>query len=151
MRKMEFYTSILLMIFSLLICLAAYKLSTGAIGKPGPGFTPFLMGAMLFVLAVFYFFKTLRLRQREEEILVWQGLLWGKVILVFVLLFAYALLLERGGFLLCTLLFLATIFSYVGKQRWHWIYIGSPAITFLFYAVFKIWLKIQLPVGFMGI
>ena len=65
--------------------------------------------------------------------------------------FAYALLLERGGFLLCTLLFLATIFSYVGKQRWYWIYIGSPAITFLFYAVFKIWLKIQLPVGFMGI
>jgi len=151
MRKMEFYASILLMIFSLLVCREAYQLSFGAIGKPGPGFTPFLTGAMLFVLAVLYVFKTLRLWQREEEIRLWQGLHWGKVILVFILLFAYALLLERGGFLLCTLIFFAVIFAYVGKQRWYWIYIGSPAITFLFYAVFKIWLKIQLPVGFMGL
>jgi hypothetical protein len=151
MRKMEFYTSGLLMVFSLVVCLEAYKLSLGTIGKPGPGFNPFLMGAILFLLAVAYFFKTLQLRRREKEIHVWQGLLWGKVVLVFILLFAYALLLESGGFLLCTLLFLVAVFSCVGKQRWYWIYIGSPAITLLFYAVFKIWLNIQLPVGFMGI
>ena len=38
MRKLEFYASMLLMLFSLIFCREAYKLSLGIGGTPGPGF-----------------------------------------------------------------------------------------------------------------
>ncbi len=151
MRRLEFYASIILLCGSLLVCREAYKLSLGPSGIPGPGFVPFVLGALLFLLAGVYLVKTLQLWRREQEIALWQGLRWRKVILVFALLFAYALFLERVGFLLCTLLFLMALFSWVDRQKWYWIYIGSPGITFLFYAIFRLWLKIQLPVGLLRI
>jgi len=151
MRRLEFFGSIFLLIFSLFFCREAYKLSLGPPGTPGPGLVPFLLGAILFVLSSIYFFKTLRALQQEQEIYLWRGLRWGKVILVFATLFAYALFLERGGFLLCTFLLLMSLFQWVDRQRWYWVYSGSLVITLLCYAVFKIWLKIQLPVGFLRI
>ncbi len=149
MRKLEFYASLFLLVSSLVVCREAYRLSLGPPGTPGPGFVPFVLGSMLFVLSGFYSFKTLRALRREEEIHLWRGLRWGKAILIFALLFCYALFLERVGFLICTLLLLMSLFTWVDKQRWYWIYVGSPGITFLCYAVFKVWLKIQLPVGFL--
>jgi hypothetical protein len=151
MRKSEFYASIFLLIFSLLVCGEAYRLSLGPPGKPGPGFVPFVLSAMLFALSGFYFFNTLKALKRDKEIHLWHGLRWEKTVLVFSLLFAYALLLEKAGFILCTLILLMLLFTLVDRQRWYWIYIGSPGITFLFYAIFKMWLKIQLPVGFLRI
>jgi hypothetical protein len=151
MRRLEFFCSIFLLLFSLLVCREAYNLSLGPPGRPGAGLVPFLLGAILFGLSSIYFFKTLRVLRQEEEIYLWRGLRWGKVVLVFALLFSYALLLERGGFLLCTFLFLMSLFQWVDKQKWYWVYGGSLAITLLCHAVFKIWLKIQLPVGFLRI
>lgn len=151
MKKLEFSASILLLVFSLFVCWQAYKLGLGPYRIPGAGLFPFVLGVLLCVLSVFYFLKTWRSRRLEQEYHLWQGLRWRKVILVFSLLFAYALLLETVGFHLCTLLLLAALFSWVDKQRWYWIYIGSPGITFLFYAVFELWLKIQLPTGFLRI
>ena len=151
MRRSEFFGSIFLLIFSLFVCREAYKLSLGPPGAPGPGLVPFLLGTILFVLSSIYFFKTLRALRQEQEIYLWRGLRWRKVILVYAILFSYALLLEKGGFLLCTFLFLMSLFQWVDKQRWYWVYGGSLAITLLCYAVFKIWLKIQLPVGLLRI
>ncbi len=151
MRRLEFFGSIFLLIFSLFVCREAYKLSLGPPGNPGSGLVPFLLGAILFILSSIYFFKTLRALRHEQEIYLWRGLRWGKVILVFATLFSYALFLEKGGFLLCTFLLLMSLFQWVDKQRWYWVYGGSLVITLLCYAVFKIWLKIQLPVGFLRI
>lgn len=151
MRKLEFFGSIFLLIFSLIACWEAYKLSLGPPRIPGPGLFPFLLGAILFALSCLYFFKTWRTWQREQEIHLWKGLRWGKVVLVLALLFSYALLLEKVGFLFCTFFFLIALFQWVDKQKWYWVYVGSLVITSLCYAIFKIWLKIQLPLGFLKI
>lgn len=151
MRRLEFSASILLILFSLAVCREAYKLSLGQPGRPGPGLVPFILSVALFLLSGSYFFTTLWKLRREKEIHLWQGLRWKKAMLVVVMLFAYALFLEKVGFLLSTLLFLMAIFTWVDKTKWYWIYLGSPGITFLFYAVFKLWLKIQLPVGLLSI
>ncbi len=151
MRRLEFLGSIVFLIFSLFVCREAYRLSLGPPGNPGPGLVPFLLGSILFVLSSIYFFKALKALRQKQEICLWKGLRWEKVILVFIILFSYALFLEKGGFLLCTFLLLMFLFQWVDKQRWYWIYGGSLAITLLCYAIFKIWLKIQLPVGFIRI
>jgi hypothetical protein len=151
MRRLEFFSSIFLLIFSLLVCREAYKLSLGPPGNPGPGLLPFLLGIILFALSCLYFFKTLRALRGGQEIHLWRGLRWGKVIFVLALLFSYSLLMEKGGFLICTFLLLFSLFRWVGRQKWYWVYVGSLGITFLCYAIFKIWLKIQLPAGFLRI
>jgi putative tricarboxylic transport membrane protein len=151
MRKAEFFSSIFLLIFSLVACLDAYKLLLGKPGAPGPGLYPFLMGGILFGLACLYFFRTLRAWQKEKEIDLWRGLRWGKVVLVLALLLSYAVFLEKVGFLLCTFFLLMFLFRWVDRQRWYWVYGGSLGITVLCYVIFKIWLKIQLPVGLLRI
>ena len=151
MRRLEFFGSVFLLTVSLIICLEAYKLSLGLAGTPGPGLFPFLLGALLFFLSCLYFFKALRALRRGQEIHLWRGLRLGKVILVVSLLLSYALFLEKGGFLFCTILLLMALFRWVDRQRWYWVYSGSLGITLLCYVVFKIWLKIQLPMGFIRI
>jgi hypothetical protein len=152
MRRLEFFVSIFLLIFSIVVCRESYKLSLiGPLRTPGPGLFPFILCVTLFVLSCLYFFKTLMALWRKQEIHLWRGLRWGKVILVLAILFSYVLLLEKGGFLFCTYLLLLSLFQWVDKQRWFWVYGGSLGITFIFYAVFKIWLKIQLPMGFLRI
>lgn len=151
MRKLEFFASIFLLIFSLVACRESYRLSLGKPGAPGPGLYPFLMGATLLGLACLYFFRTLSAWQRKREIDLWEGLRWQKVVLIIALLLSYALLLEKVGFLLCTCFFLLSLFQWVDRQRWYWVYGGSVGITLLCYVVFKIWLKIQLPAGLLRI
>ena len=151
MRRLEFLFSIFLVIISLIICREAYKLSLGQPRIPGPGLFPFLIGVLLVIHSCFYVLKTLRLWRREQEIHLWQGLRWKKVILVFAILFSYAFVFEKGGFLISTFLFLMFLFHWVDRQKWYWVYVGSLGITLLCYALFKTWLEIQLPVGFLGI
>jgi len=151
MRKLEFFASIFLVIFSTVACREAYRLSLGKPGVPGPGLFPFLLAALLLVFSVLYLFKALRLWRREQEIHLWRGIRWGKVILVLSLLILYALCLEKGGFLLCTFLFLMSLFQWVDRQRWYWVYIGSIGIAAVCYVIFKTWLMIQLPSGLLGI
>src|SRR5674476_487680 len=100
MRKLELIASIFLVIFSVVACRATYRLFLGQLRAPGPGLYPFLLGALLLTLSVFYLFKALRSWRREDEIHLWEWLRWRKVILVLSLLFSYALLLESGGFVL---------------------------------------------------
>ncbi len=152
MRKLEFFGSIFLLIFSIVVCREAYKLPLSSpLRTPGPGLFPFILGATLFFLSCLYFFKGLIALRRKQEIQLFRGLRWGKVILVLVILFSYVLLLEKGGFLFCTYLLLLSLFQWVDKQRWYWVYFGSLGITLLCYSLFKIWLKIQLPIGFLRI
>ena len=151
MRKLELFSSVFLVIFSLVACREAYRLSLGKPRAPGPGLYPFILGALLLILSISYLFKALRAWRREEEIRLWKGLRWGKVILVLSLLFSYALLLESGGFVLCTFLFLVFLLRWVDRQRWYWVYAGSLGIDMACYVIFKLWLMIQLPRGILGI
>jgi len=151
MRRLEFLSSILLILFSLLACREAYRLSLGRAAVPGPGLFPFLLGAILLGLSVLYFFKAWRDWQRKEEVRLWRGLRWGKVLLVVVALFAYGLLLEKVGFLFFTYALLMSLFRWLDRQKWYWVYGGAFGITLLCYVVFKIWLKIQLPTGYFRI
>jgi putative tricarboxylic transport membrane protein len=151
MRKFEFYASIFLVVFSLTACREAYRLSLGRFGAPGPGLYPFLVSALLLLLSLLYVIKSSRMWRTEKEIDLWTEARWGKVTLVLCLLVAYGVLIEKAGFMICTFLFLMSLFLLVDRQRWYWVYPGSFGITLACYAIFKMWLKIQLPVGFLRI
>lgn len=69
-------------------------------------------------------------------------------LLVLVLMITFALLLTRGGYMLCTAAFMAAYVGRFGHYRWLYVVLGSAlfavATAFLFAK-----LKVQLPHGFL--
>ena len=91
------------------------------------------------------------LRTKEADIGPWYSReRWKKVLLILVILVAYAFVLEKLGFVVSTFLLLFVLFKVVEDQRW-WLAVGgSLAVAIVSYGIFDRWLKLQLPKGFWG-
>lgn len=135
----------------LTICLASLQYKLGTLSSPGSGFMPFLSGlAIGFFSLVGFIHATIRKNRGE----VWTSLLkaarWEKALIILISLFAYGLLLGPIGFFLCTLLFIGFLLRVIVPQRWLLVTGGSLLITVASYIVFEVFLKAQLPKGFLG-
>lgn len=74
-----------------------------------------------------------------------------KVVLVSASLLIYALVLTRLGFLIATFGLMALLFGVLGRSQW-WIRAIAALVTVLVaYAVFRMWLEVQLPKGLLGL
>jgi putative tricarboxylic transport membrane protein len=60
-------------------------------------------------------------------------------------LFAYALLLERIGYLLVTFLFLTLMLRFMGALRWGPVLATAILSTVASYVLFSVWLRVPLP------
>lgn len=127
-------------------------LGFGTFHNPKPGFMPFLSGFFLGLLALIDLISGL-LRQwktEKEDKEIWSGINWGKLILTFAVLFAYAISLSRIGFILGTTPLLIFLFIIMKLRPW-WVLLLTSGVTMgLFYLVFRIVLSIPLPLGFAG-
>ena len=148
--KPDKVSSMFWMIFSIIIIYASYKLRIGSLDKPGPGLLPFLSGLILFGVSVRVFLrggingseqKVTRIRQ------LWQGLNWPKAVIVTIALVLYTFILTRLGFLLSTILLLIFLFRAIDPVRWVVSVGGAFIASFISFAVFVLWLKVQLPRG----
>jgi hypothetical protein len=76
----------------------------------------------------------------------WKNLIW-----VLLALLAYAGILDALGFLLSTFLLLIFLFrSSLEPRSWPWAIGGSLIASVSCYVVFEMWLRTQLPKGFLG-
>lgn len=73
-----------------------------------------------------------------------------KVVLVLISLFLYALLMEKIGFIIITLLLFVFLLGVIEKKRWFFAIFVSILVTVIAYLIFEIWLKSQLPKGLLG-
>jgi hypothetical protein len=62
-------------------------------------------------------------------------------------LFAYPLLLDKIGFILCTLLFTGACLKVSGKKKWPIVVGFSLVVAVVFNMIFVIWLQVQMPKG----
>lgn len=151
MEHRDRISSLILLVFSFLVCVESYRLPVG-IGSwhdPGPGFFPFWAGVIMGVLSFLAYLKALR--TKGEDIGPWYSQeKWKKVLWILVILVAYAFVLERVGFVVSTFLLLFVLFRVVETQRWGLAIGGSLAVTILSYGIFDRWLRLQLPKGFWG-
>jgi putative tricarboxylic transport membrane protein len=151
MEHRDRISSLILLVFSFLVCVESYRLPVG-IGSwhdPGPGFFPFWAGVIMGVLSFLAYLKALR--TKGEDIGPWYSQeKWKKVLWILVILMAYAFVLERVGFVVSTFLLLFVLFRVVETQRWGLAIGGSLAVTILSYGIFDRWLRLQLPKGFWG-
>ena len=151
MKKHDRFGGLFWSILGTIICILSVKLRIGTLYKPGPGFTPFLSGAVLVVSGLILMLSTLSKQYMEEEmgIFLMKG---GKKDSLFTLLalFVYIILLEPIGFLITTFFVLLFLFKLTDTKRWLAPLVLSASSVILSYLVFSVWLKLQFPKGLLG-
>lgn len=152
MKSYQLGCALFLLGFGIFISWEARKLDYGRIGAPGPGFFPFWLGIALAVVSSLIGFRFARTEMGSSDrcLKLWKGIAWEKVLYSFIALLLYAFFLEVVGYIIGTVILLFFFFRVIGLQKWPVVIFGSMLTSFLTYAVFKLWLQVQLPVGLWG-
>ena len=150
MKHPDLWSSLFWIILSAVTIGLASHLSFGDLMEPGPGLFPILISLIILGLGLVLFFKSLFGSRKGFKVTLQSLGAVTRVILVLVLLFLYALFLETLGFLTVTFLLIFLLLWVVYPQRW-WIRLVSALGGSLgSYLIFEIWLRSQLPKGFLN-
>ena len=146
------WTSALFFIFlSIFVCEQSIGIGLGTLRQPGPGLLSFGVGAGTGILALGLLIKSFLLKAnpiesgREKE-----PIRKEKFILICISLFVYAIAVEWLGFILSTFIFVLLLFRLIEAGRWWNSLLKAVLVTAGNYLIFVIWLKISVPIGFLG-
>ncbi len=145
--KYDRMTSLLLLAFAILFCVQSYQLGMGSLRDPGRGFIPFLSGVLLAGLSIAIFLRSILKGEQPSTF----GKGWKRGVWAVGGLFIYILILERLGFIVTTFLFLILTLLSIEPGKWKSAFLVSLFTVIISYLVFSVWLKVQLPTGFLGI
>jgi putative tricarboxylic transport membrane protein len=151
MKKLDLIASTFWLIVGLLICEESWRINLGQFRNPGPGFLPFGAGLILAGSALAVLLKTLRGESTGDHAFWAERGRWRKVLLTLASVFVYGLLLEPLGFLLTTFLAMGFLFRVIEPQKWRTVVAGALIAAVGAYLIFKTWLQVELPKGFLGI
>jgi hypothetical protein len=132
-----------LLVFGLIALEEAARLRFGSIVRPGPGFFPVVLAAAFSLVCGGLLVSAGRAGGADAPPLARLG--WPRIVATLAALFAYALVLERVGFVAATIGLLLFFFKVLERQRWTAALAGSLLTALVTYLVFKIWLNVQLP------
>ncbi|MBI5967481.1 MAG: tripartite tricarboxylate transporter TctB family protein [Deltaproteobacteria bacterium] len=133
------------------VAIQAYLLGLGSFHQPGPGFIFFLAALILTFLSVIDLIATFMARSEEKEKRIWWGVQWERVLLILGVLSAYVFFWNVLGFLISTFLLMIFLFKGIEPTRWWIALVGGFITTLMAYYIFKVWLAIPFPRGFLGV
>ena len=151
MKKFDVISSAFWLVIGILICEESWRIRLGNFQSPGPGFLPFGAGLILGGLALGVLMRGLHSKSDDRRAFWEDQTRWTKVASTLMLVFIYGFLLEPLGFLLTTLLLMALLFKLIEPQRWITAIVGAVLSALVSHLIFQIWLKVELPKGFLGI
>ncbi len=134
-------------------CIGALDFGFSHMGTIGGGFFPFVAGAALIGLSIIVLITALAGKKKEEpaEPFLPERDSFRKLSLALLALFAYVLVVRVGGFVPTTFLFMIFLLKFIEPQSWT-VALGAGGLTTAAaHLVFNLWLKVQLPRGFLGI
>jgi hypothetical protein len=137
-------------IFSVFISYESYHLGLGSLHQPGPGSFFFLTGIVTALLSLTIILRSFKKPTSEEA----KGAAFekrgvAKIIPVLLSLFLYAMLMERLGFLIVTLLLFVFLLKMIEKKKWWLTVLVSLIVTAASYLIFEVGLQSQLPKGIL--
>ena len=153
MKKYSLAGAFFLFVFGAAVSFEAQKLGIGRVSAPRAGFFPFWLGVGLLLSSGILVIKLLlsaKERPSGDRSLL-KGSAWRKVFWVVIGILLYAFLLEPLGYLIATSLLMIFFFRASKSQRWFSVVVWSVVVSILTYVLFKVWLQVQFPVGFLGI
>jgi hypothetical protein len=138
------------LVFAGVVSAAAVRMGIGSFQVPGPGLLPLLAAGAVGVLAILLLVRGTLKKEKGGRIgELWTGTTWKKVVLVSASLLIYALVLTHLGFLIATFGLMALLFGVLGRSQWWIRAIAALATVLVAYAVFHLWLDVQLPKGLL--
>jgi putative tricarboxylic transport membrane protein len=144
-------SSVVWFVIGLIIVILSIRMDIGSFLSPAAGFMPLLAGSAMCVFSLIGFLHGTFARKHGVE---WKpivkNLQWERALIVIAALCAYAYLLDKIGFLICTLIFIGVLFRAVKPLKWSVVILGSVLTTAIAFLIFDVWLKSQLPKGPWG-
>ena len=119
----------------------------GKVKHPGPGFLPFGLALCLIVLSLALIIKSWK--RNPSPTPFWPQRTWLRPLLGVAIFIFYALVIQRLGFLLSTLLFLLIWMRLIERVRWRTLIGISIGTTAGLYFIFVFFLEVPLPTGFL--
>jgi hypothetical protein len=144
MNKGDRISSIVLIVFSIVICFASFKMGLGTIRTPGSGFLPFFCAVFIGLFSLPTLVKSI-LEQKLKALPSQEPISLRKVIRIILGLILYTLFLGLLGFKLSTFLFMLFLFRGIETIKWKWAVLFSISAVLFSYLVFDIWLQTMLP------
>jgi putative tricarboxylic transport membrane protein len=135
----------------LFVMLFSHKYGLGGFHNPGPGLMPFLLGLLLLLISFYLLIRSLFKKLKGDTVVEVRRDEEGqisirKVSLVLASLFTYALLLERLGYMITTLLIMIFLFWIIGVKRWRSILFAAGLTVLVSYFLFT-YLGLRFPLG----
>ncbi len=142
----DFWTALVLMVFSGMIIREALDLDVGTPANPGSGFMIFITAAVLGLMASAQFIKSFFSNDQNtggppEKIKLW------RIVSVIAANAMYIAILDRAGYILSTFILLCFLVQVYEKGRWIWVVAGASATSVLTYLIFAKLLQLNLPQG----
>ncbi len=147
MGKADRISGIFWLAFSVFVSIESFKLGLGTPHKPGPGLLFFGTGVLLGIMSLVVILRSRKADSGGGVLL--RGMNVTKVVLVLIVLFLYAFLMERLGFILVTLGLFIFLLGIVEKKKWPFALFISALVTVATYLIFEIGLQSQLPKGLL--
>lgn len=137
---------LVLSVFYLSYSLTHYKL--GTMRMPKEGFLPMLLGIGMVGLSGFLTIQSFANRGDAKHVRL--QLPWLRFAGMIAASLAYALLLTRLGYGVCTFLFLVAVFKLARLEGWKLPVLIALVCAVAFYLLFKVALGVMLPAGILG-
>ncbi len=134
-----------------LICVLGWRADLGSFREPGAGFVALFSGLFVAVIGMILtlseiFSKTDRSAAFDLSS-AFKDISWSRLIYTMALLFIYALVLDKLGYILTTFFVMWALFFDWETKRWFPSFITSLVTTGASYLVFEVWLHSQFPRG----
>ena len=149
MKRTRAYCNLFWLLFSLIICVEAYRLKIDTIHDPGPGFFPFGAGLIMLLLSLAALLQSVTTKQKVEETSRQETFRWWNIVIILATITAYALSLEKIGFLINTFVFMSLLLKVVEPQPWKTAVIGGLITTLAANVIFNVIFRTQIPKGIL--
>lgn len=154
MKYRDVISSLIWMAVGAIFCIGSLDFGFSRMGTIGGGFFPFVAGSVLICLSLFVLVTALSGKNEEEpakEPFLPERDSLKKLLSAFLALLAYVLVLQYLGFVPTTFLFMVFLLRFIEPQRWI-VALGAGVLTTgAAHLIFNVWLKVQMPRGFLGI
>ena len=119
----------------------------GKFKHPGPGFLPFGLAIVLILLSLLLIF--INWKEPKSSVIFWPHRTWLRPLLGVGVLVFYALVIGKLGFIITTFVFLLIWMGVIERLRWQTIFSISIGTTLALYLIFRLFLEVPLPLGFL--
>jgi hypothetical protein len=155
MERRDLVTSLFWAGTGVVFCAGSLPYGFGSAGVPGAGFLPFLTGLSLLGLSILQFFLSITKRRshpspHKARTDFPANEKAKRILAVLGALLFYVAAVERLGFAITSVLFMMVVIA-LDFRKWRFVVLASFSFTAFFYILFKVLLRVPLPLGMFGI